>query len=52
MWFAPVKQPSHPFFCILRHTLKTGMLNPVFGSIFSERKVPQAVFGDVFVQVQ
>jgi hypothetical protein len=52
MWFPPIKQLFHPFFCISRHTLKTGMLKPVLGSILCEGKFLKAVSGDAFVQVQ
>jgi hypothetical protein len=52
VWFARIKQLFHPFFCIFRHTLKTGMLNPVLGSVFSERKICEAFSGDVLIQVQ
>jgi len=52
MWFAPVKKQFHPFLCVFEHTLNTGMLKPVHGGVFNERKFRQAVSGDIFVQVQ
>ena len=52
MWLSLVQQLLRPFVCIFPHTLKTGMLEPVLGSIFSESKFPQAVLGDLFIQVQ
>ena len=52
MWPSPVKKRPRPFLCILRHALKTGILNLILSSISSERKSQQAVSGDIFVQVQ
>jgi hypothetical protein len=48
----PVKQLLHSFGHILRHTLKTGMSQPVLRSVSSEGEILQVVSGDVFVQVQ
>jgi hypothetical protein len=44
MVFPPVKQLFHPFVCFLRHILEAGMLKPVLGSVFSERKSGQVVW--------
>jgi hypothetical protein len=52
MWSARVKQLFHPFFCILRYAIETGMLEPVLGSVLSERKLRQAVFGDAVGEVK
>jgi uncharacterized protein YqgQ len=52
MGFPPVKQLLHSFGHILRHTLKTGMFQPVLGSVPREREILQAVSGNIFVQVQ
>jgi hypothetical protein len=52
MWSARVKQLFHPFFRILGYTLETGMLKPALGSVHSERKLRQAVFGDAVGEVK
>jgi hypothetical protein len=49
MLFPLVKELYHPFVCVFRHTLKTGMFEPVAGSILGKRKFPEAVSGGVFV---
>jgi hypothetical protein len=52
MGFCPIEQLLHSFHYKLRHTLKTGMLEPVLGCVFSERKFHQTPASDVFVKVQ
>jgi hypothetical protein len=49
MWFPPIKQPFYPFVCIPRHTLQTGVFEPVLGSVLGEGNFPKVVFGDVIV---
>ena len=53
MWFSPVKKLLYPFgyIRVMRH-LGSGMLKPMPGSIFSERKRLQGISGDTLVQVQ
>jgi hypothetical protein len=52
MSLVSVKQMLHAFFYHFWNTLKTGMLNPVLGCIFGERKVPQDAFCNISIQVQ
>jgi len=52
MWFALVKELFHPFSCVLRHILKTCMLKPMLGGVFSEWNFVQAVSGAASIQVQ
>ena len=39
IWFRLVKELLHSLHCMLRHTLKTGMFEPVLSCVFSERKM-------------
>jgi len=52
MLFARVEQLFHRFLSMLRNALKTGVFEPVLGSVFSERKFPQGVSINVFTQVE
>jgi hypothetical protein len=46
-----VKQVLYPFFHIRHHLLEPCVVNPVPGSIFGKGEFPQAISGDVFIQV-
>jgi hypothetical protein len=52
IWFCPVKKLFHPFLHVLLHAIKTGMLEPVLGSVPGKGKSGYAVFSDGLVQVQ
>jgi hypothetical protein len=51
MYFPPVKQLFHRMFHVFRHVPKLDMVDPTLCSIFGERIIQQAIFGDGFVKV-